>query len=55
MEFNSDKIFVDSDCSPLASDPLAVAKVAFELKKLGASDELISNACCRNGKKAFRI
>lgn len=55
MDFNSDHLFVDSDCSPLPSDPIAVAKVAFELRKLGASDEFISNACCRNGKAAFKI
>ncbi len=55
MEYKSDRVFVDSDCGPLISDPLSVPKVAYELRKLGASDELISMACCTNAKKAYGI
>ncbi len=55
MEFNSDRLFVDSDCGVPISDPLAVAHCAYELKKLGASDELIAKACCENAKKCYRI
>lgn len=55
MKYQSDRLFIDSDTSPNMSDPLAIPKVAYELKKLGASEELIEMACCKNARTAYRI
>ncbi len=55
MKYKSNRIFVDSDTSPNMSDPLAVPKVAYELRRLGATEELIEKACCKNAKIAYRI
>ena len=50
-----DRICVNSDASTRESDPIAVARVAYELKKKGASDELIEKVCCTNGKEFYNI
>ena len=55
MKYKSDRLFVDSDTSPNMSDPLAIPKVAYELKTLGASNELIEKACCKNARTAYHI
>ncbi len=56
MKYNSDRIMVDSDsCGGDPSDPLTVAKIAYELELRGADQGLIEKACALNCKKAYGI
>lgn len=56
MKYNSDRIFVDSDCAGDGpSDPLSVAKVAYALELAGADRALVDGACGLNAKRAYGI
>lgn len=56
MKYNSDRVFVDSDCcADSPSDPLSVAKTAYALELMGASRSLIDGACALNCKRAYGI
>lgn len=56
MKYNSDRIFVDSDCcADSPSDPLSVAKVAYALELRGADRKLIDGACGLNCQQAYGI
>lgn len=55
MKYGGTRVFVDSDTSPNLSDPLALPKVAYELKRIGADDRLIAQVCCDNARIAYCI
>ena len=55
LENDENKILINSDCSSLSSDPLAVAKTAYELKKKGAGDDVINKVCYENNKHFYKI
>lgn len=54
-EFGTEGIMIDSDCSPLPSDPLAVPKTALALKRKGFSDGDIEKVCAGNCRAAYGI
>lgn len=54
-EYGSERVMVDSDCSGLPSDPLAVPKTALALKRKGVSSEDIEKVCSLNSKGAYGI
>lgn len=47
-EFGDDRIWVNSDASDLPSDPLAVPRLAYALKKRGFSEESVRKVCLTN-------
>jgi predicted metal-dependent TIM-barrel fold hydrolase len=53
MKYNSDHVFVDSDCSLHQSDPLSVPKTAYALRIKGASESLIEKACRLNARSVY--
>ncbi len=55
MSYGPERIIINSDCSGRASDPLAVAKTAYTLKKKGAPDETIAKVCYSNCKNVYAI
>lgn len=54
-EFGVDRIMIDSDCGPMASDPLAVAKTAFAMKQAGFAYADIEKVCGQNCRAAYGI
>ena len=48
-------IMVDSDCSLLESDPLAVPKVAFEMRRMGLSEEVIRTVVWDNPPRLYHL
>ena len=52
---SSERILINSDCGMRNSDPIAVAKTAYMLKKRDASDELIRKVCFYNSKEIYNI
>jgi len=55
IKYGFDRIMVNSDCSGAISDPLAVPKTAYELRKKGVSEENIKKVCCENALEAYGI
>lgn len=51
----ADRIMIDSDCSELLSDPLAVAKTAVALEKRGAESQLIQAVCSGNAGRIYGL
>ena len=50
-----DKVLIDSDCGPLLSDPLSVAKTAHEMRRLGMTKNDISKIVFENPCKIFNL
>lgn len=50
-----ENVIVNSDSSAGMSDPLAVPKTAYELRKKGQSEELINKVCWRNILDVYSI
>lgn len=55
MDNDPERIIINSDCGTKMSDPLAVAKTAFELLKKGSTEEIIGKVCRVNAKKFYGI
>jgi predicted metal-dependent TIM-barrel fold hydrolase len=55
LEHGSEQICLNSDISTRASDAIAVARTAYELKQLGASDNTIEKVCYLNAKNFYGI
>ena len=49
------RVLIDSDCSELLSDPLALPKTAAALSRRGASEELIDAVCGANAARIYGI
>ena len=50
-----DKVIVDSDCSPLLSDPLSVPKTVHEMRRLGLSKDEIKKVVFDNPCRIFNL
>jgi len=50
-----DRILVDSDCSLLDSDPLAVPKTALEMRKLGMAETDIKKVVWDNPRRVYHL
>jgi len=55
MAHGFERIMVDSDCSGLPSDPLAVPKTARALRKKGASEAHIADVCGMNSQRIYGL
>jgi predicted metal-dependent TIM-barrel fold hydrolase len=55
IKYGHNKVIIDSDCSGGASDPLAVPRTAYALKKKGISDDIIKKVCRDNALAAYSI
>ena len=55
IEHGCQRVMVDSDCSGLPSDPLAVPKTAMALKQKGVSDPEIEKVCFSNAGAAYGL
>jgi hypothetical protein len=54
-EGDMDRILVDSDCSFLESDPLAVPKTGLEMRKLGMGDDEVRRVLWENPQRAYGL
>jgi len=54
-KFGPERIWVNSDASDLPSDPLAVAKVAYELRKRGVSEDTVNKVCLSNAASFYGL
>ena len=54
-EFDTSRIMLDSDCSELDSDPLAVAKTAAVLSKRNVSQDIIDAVCGGNARRIYSL
>ena len=50
-----DKVIVDSDCSPLLSDPLSVPKTVHEMRRLGIGRDDIKKVVFDNPCRIFGL
>lgn len=50
-----DRILVDSDCSLLDSDPLAVPKTALEMRKLGMTETDVKKVVWDNPRRVYHL
>jgi len=50
-----DKVLIDSDCSPILSDPLSVPKTAHEMRRLGISKDDIKKIVFENPWRIFNL
>lgn len=55
LKYGPERIVINSDCGTRLSDPIAVAKTAYALKRKGASDDVIRMVCADNGKTFYGI
>jgi predicted metal-dependent TIM-barrel fold hydrolase len=55
VKYGYDRIMVNSDCSPLRSDPLSVVKTAYVLQKKGVAENLIQKVCSDNALEAYAL
>ncbi|HDG96950.1 MAG TPA: hypothetical protein ENG73_02080 [Desulfobacterales bacterium] len=55
MSCPPDRVIIDSDCSPLLSDPLSVPKTAHEMRRLGMKEENIRKMVFDNAAKIFDL
>jgi predicted metal-dependent TIM-barrel fold hydrolase len=54
-EHGSERIMIDSDCGGGPSDPLAVAKTAMELRRIGVGEKDIDKVCYFNGRQFYGL
>jgi uncharacterized protein len=54
-EHGFERIMLNSDCSPLRSDPLALPKTAYALRRQGATEGDIEKVCRRNSQQFYGI
>ena len=54
-ELGADRILVSSDSSYTPSDHLGVPKTAFELRKLGASEDIIDQVFRKNPAAFYKL
>jgi len=55
IKYGPERVMLNSDCGTNLSDPCAVAKTAYVLKKKGVADEIIDKVCRANCKKIFNL
>lgn len=55
MGHEADRIMIDSDCSELDSDPLAVSKAGAALNRCGVSTEIIAAVCGGNARRIYGL
>jgi len=55
IKYGAERVMLDSDCGTNASDPYAVAKAAFSLKKKGAADDVIDKVCRANCAEIYKL
>lgn len=55
LQYGCDRVMIDSDCGGGISDPLSVPKTAYELRKKGASEDIIKKACYSNALEVYSL